>query len=271
MDKLLEFVRSIVPQEFQIFDYLQFAGIFVLGFMTIALLGRLIFGKRSTLNHALSAAISILCIYVVNVVVYSTGVRLQELLSPLPFVSIEGDYLQIVTLIGKDFHQLSPYLLDMVILAFLVNLLDGWLPTGKKLLGWFFFRILSVVLAICLQYIVAMILGIIVPQGLAEIAPTVLMGVLIAALLLGVLKLVVGSALGFINPLLGLLYTFFFANVVGKQLTRAILTTAILTGLVYLLNYLSITAVYIASAALIAYLPLLIIMLVVWYIVAKVL
>ncbi len=271
MEKIFSFIRSITPEGFNAAHYVQFAGILVVGVLVIALIGRLLFGKRSALNHAVSAAIAILCIYVVNVVVYSTGIQLKQLLSPLPYVTIEGDYLRIVNLLSMDFTQLCPVLLDMVILAFLVNLLDSWLPQGKKLIGWFLFRILSVVLAICLQYIVALVLGFLVPDGLAQIAPTVLLIILVAALLLGALKLLVGGALGFINPLLGVLYTFFFANVVGKQLSRAILTTGILTGLVCLMNYLSITSVYIASAALAAYLPLLVVVLVLWYVVAKLL
>lgn len=271
MEKVYDFINSITPDGFDAIQYVKFLAVFVLGGLAIAFIARLLFGKRSKLNQAVSAAIAILCIYVVNVVVYSTGARLQALLSPLPFVSIEGNYLLIFNVLSADFHTICAKLLDMVILAFLMNLLDSWLPKGKKLIGWFFFRILSVILAICLQYVVNLLLGAIVPQGLAQYAPTVLMIVLISAVLLGALKLLVGGALAIIDPFLGLLYTFFFSNVVGKQLSKAILTTALLTGLVCLMNHLGIGAVYIASAALAAYLPLLIIVLILWYVIAHLL
>ena len=104
-----------------------------------------------------------------------------------------------------------------------------------------------------------------------ENAPIVLVILLVAALLLGALKLLVGGILAFANPLLAVLYTFFFSNIVGKQLSKAILTTALLTALVCLLNSLNIGAVFIASAALIAYIPLLIIALVLWYIIGHIL
>ena len=87
----------------------------------------------------------------------------------------------------------------------------------------------------------------------------------------GALKLLVGGLLAFINPVLALLYTFFFANVVGKQLSKAILTTTLLTALVCLLNYLQIGAVFIAGAALLAYIPLLLIVLVLWYVIGHIL
>lgn len=271
MEKIYEVFEAIVPDNFNVTNYLQFMLVMVVGVLLVGFLGRFVFGKRSTLNHAVSSAIAILCIYVVDVVVYSTGAKLEIILSPLPFVSIQGDYLMLFNILNGTFNDICVHVLDMVILAFLMNLLDSWLPKGKKLLSWYFFRFLSVVLAICLQYVVNLLLGVMVPAGFAAIAPTILVIVLLATLALGALKLLVGGALAFVNPLLAVLYTFFFSNIVGKQLSKAILTTALLTALVCLLNYLEIGAIYIATAALAAYLPLLIIVLVLWYVVGHLL
>lgn len=271
MEKIYELIGSITPEGFDVPRFLQFMLVFVLGSLIFGFVARLIFGKKSTLNRSVSAAIAILCIYVVNVVAYSCGLRLKELLSPLPFVTIQGDYLMLFNILKADFATICAQVLDMVILAFLVNLLDSWLPQGKKLPGWFFFRILSVVLAICLQYFVGLVLGFLVPAGIAQYAPMILVIILIASILLGGLKLLVGGVLTFIDPLLGILYTFFFCNIVGKQLSKAILTTILLTGLVCLMNYLGISSVYIASAALAAYLPLLIAILVIWYVISHLL
>lgn len=271
MEKIYAFIGSLTPDGFNVPQFLQFVAIFALGSLVFGFVARVIFGKKSTLNRSVSAAIAILCIYIVNVVVYSCGLKIRELLSPLPFVTIAGDYLNIFSFFTADFATICAQVLDMVILAFLMNLLDSWLPQGKKLLGWFFFRILSVILAICLQYIVGLALNYLVPAGLAAYAPMILMIILIAALLLGALKLLVGGVLAVIDPLLGVLYTFFFCNVVGKQLSRAILTTLLLSGLVCLMNYLGISSVYIASAALIAYLPLLLVVIAVWYVISHLL
>ena len=98
-------------------------------------------------------------------------------------------------ILNADFNSLCSHVLDMVILAFLMNLLDSWLPQGKKLLSWYFFRFLSVVLAICLQYVINMLLAVLVPQGFGEYADMILLIVLVASLLLGALKLIVGGAL----------------------------------------------------------------------------
>lgn len=271
MEAVYDFIQSITPENFNAPQFLQFLLILLIGCLAVGIIARLIFGKGSTLNSGVSSAIGILCIYVINVVIYSTGAKLDIFLSPLPFVSISGDYLVLAPILSMDFSALAPHLLDMVILAFLMNLLNSWLPTGKKLFNWLFFRLLSVVLAICLLYVVNLLLGVLVPEGLANVATTVLLVILLVSLLLGGLKLLVGGALAFINPLLGIFYTFFFANIVGKQLSKAILTTVILAALVCLMNYLGITTIYIASAALAAYLPLLIVALILWYVVGHLL
>ena len=99
----------------------------------------------------------------------------------------------------------------------------------------------------------------------------ILLGLLIIMLAVGALKFLVGAVLTTVNPLIGFLYTFFFANVVGKQLSKAVLTTAILSALVYGLSVIGWTTIFIGVSALTAYIPFLVILLLVWYISGKVL
>lgn len=265
------FIQSVTPEAFNGADFLKYVGFLALGVLILAIIGRVFFGKKSTLNRSVCCAISILCIYVVNITVYSLGMKLDTILSPLPFVGIVGEHLVIYDLLHSGFSSLCTHVLDMLILAFLVGLLDSWLPQGKKLPAWFGFRILSVILAICLHSVIRLILKTVIPSGIFSFAPGILLVVIVVALLLGALKLLVGGALAFISPILAILYAFFFSNLVGKQLTKAIFTTAILTALVYALNYLGVTAVYIGSAVLIAYLPLLLLVLVLWYVISHLL
>ena len=79
----------------------------------------------------------------------------------------------------------------------------------------------------------------------------------------------VGAVLTTINPLLAVLYTFFFASVLGKQVSKAILTTVFAAALVAALNYFEILVVYVGAAALAAYIPLLLLLLVLWYIIGR--
>ena len=125
-------------------------------------------------------------------------------------------------------------------------------------------------IALILHLIVTGLFTNLLPEGLVTYAPTILLALLVLMLLTGALKLLVGVVLTTVNPLIAALYTFFFANVVGKQITKAVLTTALLTGLVLLLQHLGVGVISIASAALIAYIPFSILLVILWYVVCKV-
>lgn len=270
MDKIIDLLESVIPSEIQIEAYLKAILLIVLGFVVIGIIGRLLFGKKSTLNHAVSSAISILFIYIITVVIHSLGVDLSFLVSPLPFISISGDYMSVFVFEGVHYTVLCDQVLGMVILAFLANLADSWLPTGKKLFSWFFFRCISVLLAMVLHLIANAIISAFLPEGLLVWAPVVLLGLLLLLIAVGTLKYLIGTLLSLsVGPLIGILYTFFFSNVVGKQLTKAVLTAAILSGMVWLLNCLGANTVFIAASALVAYIPFLILLLVVWFIIGK--
>lgn len=249
---------------------LKTGGILLLGMLLISLFGRFIFGKKSALNNAASSAIGILFIYAITVVLKSAGTGFDALIAPLPFVSFSGDQLTLFSF-QADYTVICSEILSMIILAFLVNLADGWLPRGKHLLSWLFFRCLTVVIAFVLHLIVVGLFSRYLPQGLVIYAPTVLLILLVLMILTGALKLLVGALLTTVNPLIAAFYTFFFANAVGKQITKAVLTTALLSLLILALRYVGITAISIASAALMAYIPFVIVLIILWYVVCRVL
>ena len=269
MDAFISMIQSVVPEAFDAEVFLKAALVFFISFLVLGFLGRLAFGKHSTLNQSVSSAIGILFIYAVTILIYSYGLDLHFLVSPLPFVSLSGEYLHIFTFSDSDYVIICGQLLNMIILAFLVNLVNGWLPKGKKLLGWLFFRCLSVAGAMLLHVLVNSITNAFLPEGLLIWAPVILLGLLLLMLAVGALKYLIGAVIGSVNPLIGFLYTFFFATFVGKQLSKAILTTALISGFVVLLNYIGCSAVYIGAAALAAYVPLLIILLILWYVVGR--
>lgn len=271
MDAIVNLLESVVPDGYQIEAFLKMALFLVLGVIAIGVLGRLCLGKGSVLTRSVSSAISIFFIYVITIVIYSFGVNLQFLLAPLPFVSIQDSYLVLQIYSTSRYLEICDQVLSMIILSFLANLADGWLPKGKNLFAWFFFRCLSVMIAMILHLLANAILNVLLPEGLLLWAPVVLLGLLFLMMAVGALKILVGALISTVNPVIGALYTFFFASIIGKQISKAVLTTAILAGIVWLLHYLGITAVFIASAALTAYIPLLIILLILWYLVGHVL
>jgi len=269
MDAIVNLLESIVPKGFDISRFLQSALVLCLGTFIIGLIGRLFFGKKSTLNHAVSSAISILFIYAVTIVVYSLGVNLNFLISPLPFISLSGDFLNFFIYKGVHYTIICDQILSMVILAFLANLADSWLPKGENVFTWFLFRCLSVILAMVLHVLAHKLLNTFLPEGLLTWAPVVLVILLLITLFMGLIKLILGGVLASINPVLGIFATFFFSHVIGKQITRAVLTTVLMSALIWLMNYLGCTSIFIASSALAAFIPFLLVLLLVWFIVGN--
>lgn len=268
MEEILSTLRSVNvdPDVF-----LKTMLVLAVGTLLLGSVGRFVFGIRSNFSHAVSSSIGILFIYAVAIVVYSAFAEFTKYIPPLPYVQFEGSSLHIFQFAGAHYTAICSQLLNMVILAFLANLLDSLLPRGKKLFSWLFFKCLTVVGAILLQLLVNWLLAKYLPVELMTYAPVILLGLLILLLLVGALKLVVGALLTTVNPLIGAFYTFFFATIVGKALTKAVLTAAILTAIVFALGYVGCTVVSIASAALIAYIPLVLLLAFLWYVVNKVL
>lgn len=267
MESIISYFQSL-DMNFGLF--FKAVGVIVGALLVLAVVGRFVFGKRSALSRAVSSAIGILFIYAITIVVANSGAEIQKFLAPLPFVTYTENSMVLFSF-QADYTVVSSQILSMIILAFLMNVADGLLPVGKKFFDWVLFRCLSLVIALALHLIATYLLTALLPEGLITYAPVILLGILALMLLTGALKFLVGLVLTTVNPLVAALYTFFFANFVGKQVTKAILTTAIMAGLVFLLQKLGIVAISIASAVLVAYIPLLIALLVLWYLVGKLL
>lgn len=251
-------------------SFLQSFGLIIVGTFLISAIGRFIFGKRSTLVAAVSSAIGLLFVYALNIVLRSAWADFQEFITPLPFVSITGDTLTLFQFSGADYTVICTEILSLIILAFLMNVIDRFIPKGKNLFTGILFRAITVILAQAGHMLVHYLMTSFLPVDILVYAPTIVLGILILMLLTGCLKFLVGLFLTTIHPVIAIFYTFFFANVVGKMITKAVLTTTILCGLVYGLEALGITTICIALEALIAYIPLMIILLLLWYWIPKI-
>ena len=245
--------------------------ILLVGCLVLALLGRFIFGKRSLLNYSVSSAIAILFLYAFAIILKSTGIALQRFVAPLPFVAFIADDMYFFSFQGAHYAEICSELLSMIILTFFVNIVDSWFSKAKKFFTWLLLRILTVILAFFGHYVIVNLFHTFLPEGLITYAPTVLLGILVLMLLTGLLKHVLGLILTTVNPIIGGLYTFFFSTLIGKKLTTAMLTTAILTGLVWLLQSAGIVSVAAAIAALAAYIPFIVILVAIWYLVNRLL
>lgn len=266
--QVIRHASSYVPAEIDLMSAALFMVYFAAAVLVMGVLSRAVLGRRSSLNHSLSTVMGILFVYAVTVVVYTFKPwNLEALLSPLPFVTFSGDYLIVLPIADAQFPALCTQVLSLVILAFLVNLIDSLMPRGSGIFSWYLLRFVSVCLSMGLHLLVHWAVNTYVPQLLLTYAPAVLLILLAFMLLSGVVSLILGLVISVGNPFLGAMYTFFFSNVVGKQLSKAIFSTVILCAIVYLLEFTGYTVISITSAALGAYIPLVILLLVLWYII----
>ena len=250
--------------------FLKIACILILGSLLFCGIFRFIFRKKTLISHAVSASIAIIFIFMLMVLITVMMKEFVVFTTPLPFVTITEDAVGFFIFSNASYLTIATQLLAMIILAFLVNLVDTILPNGKNFFTWLFWRIVTVGSGFLLHYVITLLLTRYVPQGLALYAPAILLAILILMLLTGALKFLVGLLLTTVNPLIAALYTFFFATVVGKQLTQSVLTTGILTGVILLLEKYDVASMSIANGAMAAYLPFLLILIPVWYFVCKI-
>lgn len=272
LSSLMDSAKAFVPAEINFVGMLKFMLLFAAGSLVLGLLGRLILGKRSGLNHAVSSAMGILFIYAMTIIIYTIKPwNLTELLSPLPFMVFAGDYMMVIPLHGSAVTALCHEILALIILSFLVNLLDTIIPKGKSIVGWYLLRFVTIVLAMALHILVDWAFDTYLPDVLVTYAPVILLGVLLGMLLLGVLNLLLGAVLAVVDPIFGAIYTFFFSTIVGKQLTKAIVTALILTIVFFLMGYFGYTIILLTNSALLSYIPFGVIMLILWYLIGHIL
>ncbi len=268
MDKIIRYFQQL---DLDHITLIKTGLLFMLVGLLISLFGRFVFGKKSALSNAVSSAIGILFIYALTIFLKETPYTFAQWIPPLPFVTISGDTLVLFSFAGADYLAICSQLLSMLLLAFLVNIVDRWLPQGKNIFTWILFRALTVLIALILHIVAGGLLSAYLPTAITVYAPPILLGILAVMLLTGALKVPVSAVLSSVNPLIAGFYAFFFAHIVGKQITKAVLTTAILAGLVILLQNLGISAVCIAPELLTAYWPYGVVLIFLWFLVGRIL
>lgn len=263
---------SRIPMDMDFGSVAKFLLFYVAGSLILSCIGRVVLGKQSSLNHSLSSAMAILFIYAVTIVIYTFKPwNLEALLSPLPFVTFFNDYMVVMPVVGIRPTVLSRELLSLILLAFLVNLTDIFLPRGKGSFSWFVWRSVSVIASMALHLLMHWAVDTFLPNVLVTYAPIILLLLLVGMMFLGFLNAILGLVLTFTNPLIGAAYTFFFSNIVGKQVTKAFFTAGILSIVIYLMSAFDYNFVNISMMSLTAYVPIAIISLILWYLIGHLL
>ena len=268
-DELRSVIRhasSYLPAELDFMAVAQFLLFFAAASLVLGVISRVVLGKRSSLNHSLSSVMAALFVYTITVIVYTFKPwNLDILLSPLPFASFSDHYLIIHPITDLQFTALCTELVSLLILTFLINLVDSVLPAGEGILSWLLLRLISVLFCFALHLTVGWAFRTYLPNVLVNYAPTILLFSLLAMLLSGIVSLILGLVIAVTNPFLGAMYSFFFSSLVGKQISKAVFTSGIVCGILYLMDHFGLVVILITPAALLTYIPLALVLLVLWF------
>ena len=272
LGKVIKHASYYMPAEIELIGTAEFMLYFTAASLILGVLGRMVLDKRSSLNHSVSSAMAILLIYALTIVVYTLKPwNLEMFLSPLPFATFAGDYLIILPIHDTAFPALCTEILSMVILAFLINLVGTFMPKGETVISWYLYRFLAVIVCMGLHFGTCWAFETFLPEVLVTYAPSILLILLLLIVFSGIISLILGAILTLNSPFLGAMYTFFFSNVVGKQVSKALFTTLILCAVIYLVGFFGFTVITITAAALLTYIPLAFILLALWYLIGHVL
>ena len=264
--------KSYLPVEVDLISAAQFMLYFSAISLILGVMGRLVLGKRSSLNLSVSSAMGILFIYALTVVIYTFHPwKLAALLSPLPFATFSQEYLILLPITDAQFPALCSQILSLVVLAFLVNLVETFAPKGKNIFTWLLLRMLTMAVCMGLHLVVNWAFRTYLPNILVTYAPMILLLILCLCLMSGIVNLLLGLVIATANPFLGAMYTFFFSNIIGKQVSKAVFSSGIICAVLYLLDLFGYTVICISAAALMTYIPLALILLALWYLIGSVL
>ena len=238
----------------------------------IGLLFHLLFGKGSTLNKALCAGIGVLCIYVLTIVIYtfSPG-NLERFLVPLPFVKFSGSYLYIMDFAAAEFSDICSQILSMILLVLMYNIAASILPSGESAsaVTWFLLRYSCILAAMLTHYFLTHLTAGFLPELLLSYGPIILLLCLFGSLLAGLLSFLLRLVVTVANPVVGILFSFFFSNKFGKLISQAVLTALILTALVAFVTHFGYAIIAIDPSALVSYIPLLVALTALWYVIGR--
>ena len=265
IESFLQSANSLIPASLQntiiLFAVLS---VFLLG---AGLVLRIFFGEKCTVNRSISGFMAILFIYALTALIYSLQLQnVTQYLVPLPFAVFRSDLLIVSFSAYTTKSLLCSQLLSLIILGFIIHLMNFLLPSGQSFFPWLLMRLVGAVAAVATFIAANWALNTFLPTAIAQSAPVILVTVLAVTLLVSLFNPLLCILFTAANPIIGLLYTFFFSNTIGKNLTRAVLSAALICVFFYAMEYFGLSAVYITKDAMLRYSPFAAAMLGVWFI-----
>lgn len=259
---MAEEIRIPLPEELVFEGPQAFLLRFCLAILVFSIIRKIFFAQKINLQHSVVSALGIMMMYAACIMIYTFNpIGLKKYLVPLPFISLNGEQLEIFQFAQADAYGIFIQILSMLLLAFLVNQIYHFEPKEVKFLGWLVFRLCSTGIAIAVHIGVCWGLAKLklqnLPHYILEYGAIMLIGFILLTFLIGCIKKLLSFFLKKLNPAFEGLNTFYFTNKFGLQISRGLGTTLILTVFVRGLELLNYHQLPIHKEALPEYWPLL--------------
>lgn len=241
-----------------------------LGCFLLGSLLRLLFGKNCTAVKSVTVVFGVLILYLAVFALRLVGDSFESYLPSLPFAAFGGDYISVSSITTMDQTLLWAQLVDLIVLVVIMGLIDDLLPRGKNLFVWLLLRCVTITGSAVAFTLVNRLMNAILPGVVLQYAPIILLLLLALFLAVTIFKWLIGIILGVSGgPVLGAIYTFFISHLLGKQLTKAALSSGILMGLVYLAEHYGTTVIVFPDPMGLFLIPAILLLFLVWYLVNK--
>lgn len=198
--------------------------------VTVLFLGgvlRLMFGRGSNIVRAVSACITLAMMYLFAVILYVLIPQARSPIAYLPFISASQESFSLWDIHNLSVTALCAQVLQLFFLSFLINLAEALIPQGDKILTWYGYRLLTVFICLAIYMGIRNLVNIFLPEIFGSWAPYILIAMWIFILLTGLLNLLITAVLAVAKPMVAALYAFFFTNLFGQQMSKAIATTVL--------------------------------------------
>ncbi len=220
--------------------------------------------------RAASACLAMIFIYVLAVCTMGYEAQSSLFMNALPFIGDGVDYHSIYATMKTDFDRFFIEVAKLFVMAFFINLAQDLFIRRRKrnFFIWWLLQSVVIVGALLVNYGVDYLLRTYLPDGFADWLPVVIFCVIGLLLLLTLVKLI----FNLLNPLLALVLGFFSGNLVGRTLTKAFLSTALLTAVVVVTDWLGYGQVlYQLTLGIDVVVPVVLLLIFVWYLVWRIL
>lgn len=202
----------------------------------LAGIARLVLKESANVIASAASCVQLVLVGLGAIALYVAFPAFGQALSQLPFLSLHSFGCSLLSPAQLESHTLFPALLRLFLLALLINLWEELLPKSKKIAPWLLLRVLSTAGSLCCYFLLCEVLQRYCPQILDKWAMSIVLSILGCVCLLGICKGLLTIAAVVVHPLLGLLFAFFFSHVIGRQLTRAVITSVLFLGLAWYLG-----------------------------------